>query len=743
MMVRHPLWDREMRSWGLSPGHYLMGAAFLFLTGVGFWASLLTAPGRGLLTSEVTFGGVMFWMAFVAMASMCAVRTLGEEQDRGTLELLLAAPVDEAEIVFAKFGTTVAWILLLCLPAVSCPWLLRWATHIPVGMDIGALAAGLLILLLGAGMVTATGMLVSQWVRRQSAAAAITFVVSGMVVFRGALRSWMGTGGDGGGFAAVGSHVAVFAAGIVESRALVFYASVTAALLFLNIRTLQLARCRRAATVANVAAAAALAAALTLLVNYVSMRHGVKWDWTSGGSGLLSRRTVEVLRAVTTPGSVTLVARNEDPFVPAARRLLNQYGREQPMLRVSHVEPDVDIGRTRDLAGRHGLRATGALIVEFGRRSRVLYLGSLADKGGAASKARRRGGVFLGAMEQGLTSAIHMLSRETVPVVYFLAGHGERRPEDFSDYSGYSEIADLIRESPAEVRTLVLDAPGGVTNDCSLLIIAGPTGALSAWETARIRDYLTGGGRLLLLLDAGVRPGLESLLEEWGIRTGPGFVVEPRGGAVVPFDKGRAASGMGEVLLATYGTHPVARGLSELVTTLTLPRAMEAMAEGGAPGRVGDQIDRPRAVPLALTSAQSWLESDVDRQPPQFNEGYDRRGPLSVAVAVEKAGRSGIKMDIRPVRLVAIGDSQFGANRCLTGGNRLLFRNAVDWLLERETAEGPVAAGRNTFDVNLDPADRWTAFLITAVFWPVVLLVMAGGVRLVRRDRRSAGGRVE
>lgn len=527
---------------------------------------------------------------------------------------------------------------------------------------------------------------------------------------------------------------------MVDSRALILYVSVTAALLFLNIRTLQLARCRRASSVANVAVAAALTAALALLVNYVSMRHGAKWDWTSGGSGLLSRRTVEVLRSVKSEGSVTLVARDEDPFVPAARRLLNQYGREQPLLRVSHVDPDVEIGRTRDLVGRYGIRSSGALIVEFGRRRQVLYLGAFADKGRAMPKASPRGGVFLGAVEQGLTSAIHKLSRESVPVVYFLGGHGERRPDDFADYSGYSGIAALIRESPAEVRTLILDAPGGVTNDCSLLVIAGPTGALSAWETARIREYLTAGGRLLILLDAGVQSGLESLLEEWGIRTANGFVVEPRGGAVVPFDKGRAATGMGEVLLKTHGRHPVARGLSERVTTLTLPRLVEALAEGGTSTRIGDQIDRPRVVNLALTSAQSWLESDVERQPPQFNEGYDRRGPLSVAAAVEKAGRSEIKMDIRPVRLVAIGDSQFAANRCLTDGNRLLFRNAVDWLLEREAGEGAVVAEPGVFDVKLGPSSRWPVFVVMAVFWPMVMLVLAGVLRLVRRDRRFAVG---
>ncbi len=130
------------------------------------------------------------------------------------------------------------------------------------------------------------------------------------------------------------------------------------------------------------------------------------------------------------------------------------------------------------------------------------------------------------------------------------------------------------------------------------------------------------------------------------------------------------------------------------------------------------------------------METDTERQPPQYNEGYDRQGPLSVAVAVEKAGRSAIKMDIRPVRLVVIGDSQFAANRCLTGGNRLLFMNAAGWLLERST-EDTVSSVAGMFDLKLSPESRWPAFLLIATMWPVVMLILAVLIGLARRDARS------
>jgi hypothetical protein len=62
------------------PANHLMGAAFLALTGLGFWVLAVTMPGKGLLTSEITFGGVLFWMAVVATTASCSVRLLGRNE---------------------------------------------------------------------------------------------------------------------------------------------------------------------------------------------------------------------------------------------------------------------------------------------------------------------------------------------------------------------------------------------------------------------------------------------------------------------------------------------------------------------------------------------------------------------------------------------------------------------------------------------------------------------------------------
>jgi ABC-type transport system involved in multi-copper enzyme maturation permease subunit len=739
------LYRRETQAWFRGAANHLMGAAFLALTGIGFWALAATAPGKGLLTSEVTFGSLLFWMAVVGTASVCSARLLGEERDSGTLELLLTAPVREEEVVLAKFAAGVTWVVFLCLPAMSYPWLLRAINPGWRGVDPGMWAAGVLMVLLATSLLTAAGMLFSQLLRRTMAAAAATFVAGILLVFRGSLRNWIGEGGAAGidSLVPMSSHVAGFAAGLVDSRIVVFYLLGIGLLLFLNVRLLVLARYRRPSGVVNMAVTFVLAGLLVVLVNDVSLRHSVRADWSTSGGGPLTERTVRMLSSVRAPVKVTLLASAGERSVPSVRRLLDQSREACPLMQTRYVDPDSDLGMARDLARQFNLMESAVLVVECGSRWKALPLSAFSAKGGGASPFGRRGAVFVAGLEQGLSAAVYALSHNALPVVYFLSGHGERSVEDFSEHRGYAEIAGEIRDSVADVRTLTLDAATGVSNDCSVLVVAGPQRELPAWEAGRIREYLGRGGRLMALLDSGAETGLEGLLKEWGVKVGLDKVVDPRAGHGAPRDRWPSGvAGVGEVLVTHYGSHAVAAGLEGVVTVLTSPRSVEPLASGVAGGNLADTMDRPRVVPLAGTSRQSWAESDLSQQPPQFNEGYDRSGPVTVAVGVEKGAPSAIKMDIKPVRLAVFGDSQFAANGDLVGGNRRFFMNALEWLLDQERPAKTATDERGIFDLRMAPDRHWAAFAMIVAAPPALLACLAAWVALARRDRRTVAAPV-
>ena len=154
-------------------------------------------------------------------------------------------------------------------------------------------------------------------------------------------------------------------------------------------------------------------------------------------------------------------------------------------------------------------------------------------------------------------------------------------------------------------------------------------------------------------------------------------------------------------------------------------------------GSLNDQADRPRVIELAFSSLKSWAEVDREQSPPQFNEGYDRSGPLPLAVCVEKGLSSGLAMDIKPVRLVVFGDSQFAANGCLAGGNEAFFINALEWLQERGGALAGLSESVGIYDLRIESNDRLIAFFLIVVSMPLLLLGAGLFVALTRRDRRS------
>lgn len=739
------LWRREVREWLTMPSFHLMGIAYLLVTGIAFWMFAVTMGGRGLLTTEITFSGMTFWMAFLVTASAISTRLLGDELERGTLELLLTAPLGEVELVVAKWAAGVYLVLLLALSSAVYPWLLRLVYPEWHELDPATWLAGVLLLVLASTFMVLAGLFWSLVIRRQTPALVATFLTGMLLVFRGSWRSWIGgTTPDGStGFVAVASHVASFAAGLVDSRTLVFYATVAGVLFFATVRLLQWLRFRRLAGTVNVVVTLVLAGILVALLNYLAWLHPLRWD-----AGLLGESPLgglaKTLDGVKTPARLTLLAPLGEPAADAARRVVEKYRHIHPALEVRVVDEGSEVVRTRELAQQYRIHEPAVVIVSCGERFRILSLQDLQHPQEGRERPGPQAVSFASGLDNALLAGLQAVTRDRPPVVYFLSGHGERGVADYTDFKGYSEIGALLNGHHALVRTLVLGSGEAITNDCALLVVAGPARSLAAWERARIRDYVGQGGRVMMLLDSGVETGLEPLLEEWGVRLGQDRVVDARVTSLLPGSRERAAMlGLGEVPIVRYARHPVCDSLDGLVTTFVMPRSVEVGTGQASHGSLSDHVDKPLVTALAFSAAESWADLDLTGNPPQFNEGYDRRGPISLAVAVEKGVSSEIAVDIKPVRMVVFGDSQFAANRCLAGGNEHLFVNAVRWLLDSPMPDLASPGQQGLYTLKIDQRGRWLTFLLVVLAMPLILVLRLVWVSITRRDRRSVAGSSE
>jgi ABC-type uncharacterized transport system involved in gliding motility auxiliary subunit len=411
-----------------------------------------------------------------------------------------------------------------------------------------------------------------------------------------------------------------------------------------------------------------LALALTLMVNYLSFRHYVRADWSRTQLYAFSSKTTGLLESLDKRVDITVFFQPGNVLYEDIHNLLREYQFHSRFLNIQWVDPDRDIALTEELAVKYQVTEPNVVVFDCEGRSKYVRTDEIAHIDASSGIDRIK--AFRG--EQAFSSAIQAVAQERVPVVYFLTGHGERDIHDFDRRTGFSGIARLIERDNIEVRTLLLSTEKQIPEECSALIIAGASQSMSKTEEDLIAAWLRRSGRLMVLADTGRTSGIETLLQEWGVLLRQDVVIDPS----------RTLTGR-EVFVASYNRHPVTAKLGSTAAIFHMPRSVEP--DYSLPQTAA--ADRPQVTPLALSSKDSWAETQPDQIPPKYDPGTeDLPGPVSLAVAVEK-GSSGtglLDMQIRPSRITVFGDSGFVSNGGLTGGDISLFMSALNWLLDRE-----------------------------------------------------------
>ena len=341
--------------------------------------------------------------------------------------------------------------------------------------------------------------------------------------------------------------------------------------------------------------------------------------------------------------------------------------------------------------------------------------------------------------EEAVTNALMRLTRKTPRVLYFVTGHGESSPTDTGD-NGYSLAADQLHQQHYTVQQLSLVNEQHVPDDAAVVIVAGPQRDLSDSEHQALQAFLNRGGRLLLMLDPATSSGFTSLLQQYGLELGNDIVIETNA-------LGRVSGGDYHMpAVMAYGQHPITQHAKALMTIFPVARSI----------RVAQKLPTGvRAQALALTSPQSWAETDLQALAAgraTFDTRYDRQGPISIAaVATAQLHIDATNRLTTPpptssdgkfvsARVVVFGDAEFANNHFFgLRENGALFLQAVRWLAdEEEHIVIPPRANDRIGPVIL-PADRQPLiFWLPVVLLPLVVLLSGLGVFLKRRRQLSA-----
>ena len=472
-------------------------------------------------------------------------------------------------------------------------------------------------------------------------------------------------------------------------------------------------RLLRLAVRANLAVAALLAAAVVAMVNLLAARYPARFHWRPSPSPSLSQRTLRLLDGLAEPvRAIALVRPGNEVFRPL-KALLDEYD-AAPAVSVEWVDPDRNLARAEQIVGQYRLDGQECVVFEVGGRRRAVPAADLVEIGHPAQSPERALRFFRGA--QLFSSAIHGLAQTTRPAVHFVLGHGERSPSDFDRLAGYSRIAARLRDENLDVEPLNLAEAKSVPGHCALMVVAGPSREFAPFEISLVRDYLDRKGRLLLLLDARTRVGIEPLLGDWGVRLADDVVVDPS----------QTLSGR-DLHVSAYPDHPITSPLQGLASVFYLPRSLRLDPPGAG-------ADKPVLRELVSCSALGWAEFDPDDASPRFDPQIDVPGPVPVAVAVERGPVPGVHVQIQPTRIVVFGDSAFASNGGLVGANADLFVHSVHWLLGREEllAIPPRPIEEIRFPASASQLRR--LFFWAVLAWPAILPALGFLVAMRRRS---------
>jgi ABC-type uncharacterized transport system involved in gliding motility auxiliary subunit len=236
-----------------------------------------------------------------------------------------------------------------------------------------------------------------------------------------------------------------------------------------------------------------------------------------------------------------------------------------------------------------------------------------------------------------------------------------------------SLIARELELRNFDAEPLDLTAVAAVPDDAALVVLADPKGPLRPSETSKLRSYLSDrAGRVMIWLRPGVDTGLDPLFTEWGLRLPDQMIVEP--------DPAYRES-TGTLLIRNFGQHPITESLIANQTY-----ALAGLARPVLPAPPLPADERLHFVPLFAASGTSWGETAYrDSNPPQFNPDIDLTGPVPIAVAAQRRASSQLGINVPGGRLLVFGAPDLFANQRVTAlGNRALFFNSLNWLLDRD-----------------------------------------------------------
>ena len=343
-----------------------------------------------------------------------------------------------------------------------------------------------------------------------------------------------------------------------------------------------------------------------------------------------------------------------------------------------------------------------SLIVECGDRSRYISYDDIYIQDASIYYSTSFDG------EGAITSAIDYVTREELPQLYLLEGHGESElPADF---------AEQVEKENIETVTFSLLTVDAVPEEADCVLIHAPTSDISTEEKEMLADYVSGGGKLMVVAgptEDGLPENLYSLLSDYGVTASEGIVVEE--------DREHYAFQRPYVLLPDMASSDITDPLIEENYYVFMPISAGLTVSGSGTG--GTVTSLLTTSDTAFSKVAGYDLTTYERE-----EG-DIDGPFTLALSVEDSGGG---------EIIWFASSHFlddMYNAYSSGANSNLAMNALASLVGETEA---MAIRSKSLNYNYLSISESTSSLLKTMMIGVCPLVYLGiGIAVVLRRRRN------
>ncbi|MEM6755033.1 MAG: Gldg family protein, partial [Cyanobacteria bacterium P01_C01_bin.38] len=228
------------------------------------------------------------------------------------------------------------------------------------------------------------------------------------------------------------------------------------------------------------------------LINFLATRYNIRNDLTETNLFTLAPQSKQVVENLEQPAKVLVFDANKNPV---DEDLLENYARQSNDFEFEYIDPNL----RPNLAEKFGVKEYGEVYLESGKNQQLVQVVNAQER---LSESR-------------LTNRLALISNPNISKIYFLQGHGERQLERGQD--NVSLAVQALADQNYIAEPLNLTQTATIPSDANAVILAGPQRELLEGEIQALQNYINDGGNLLVMVDPGVDPKLDVLLQEWGV----------------------------------------------------------------------------------------------------------------------------------------------------------------------------------------------------------------------------------